>query len=527
MLDKNNTNILITKSVYDNIRRKFKKYAEKWNGVWLVWTNNYIKPEQYPGQLVSGWKGSKILMNDTVPVEYRDNMYEKSIINPNNQVNVNIEQESTITHTIGNENLLRESLRDLNKKVAKQFGADEYNAAGSSLYYEPIVSYEVVYEVLNTVKEVESSTTYYTKEFEQFTDTKTIQLYSDKNCTQPAMEARIKKWLDGKCYRIRWTGPRFTQRINIDMFNYGVETSWNSKNTSLTQNSGSDFEVYNAELGTNTYQLFNGVSQSVSFRYNISVNNPVIITMTMKNSLLRLTSYTINADNRPWGCEHPKTWTLQASSNNRDWTVVDTRTNISFTQNEAKTFTPTLNGLYKYYRLVITDFNRTTGSNAMELKRITFAGRIPVISIDETKLQPNIMGKTTSVIVGNLGVKKVPDIEATSKWKNKYSYVEQVSIPNKIETNQGKIYLYDINSDWALNNKESGVVQDNLIREEDYKQLERILTKIDKVLARKDGWFDESGLCRRGCQVNCQNRCQVSCQRCNRKQCHNQKCGAH
>jgi len=420
-------------------------------------------------------------------------------------------------------------LRDLNKKIAKQYGADTYNSVGSQLYYQPIASYEVVYEVLNTVKEVESSKTYYTKEFEQFTDTKKIKLYSDKLCTQFVMEKPIKKWVDGKCYRIRWTGPRFTKRVDVDMFNYGVEKSWNSKNISLTQNTGGAFDVYNAELGSNTYQLFNGVSQSVSFRYNISVSNPVIITMTMKNSLLRLTSYTINADNRPWGCEHPKAWTLQASSNNRDWRVLDTRSNISFTQNEAKTFTPTSNGLYKYYRFVITDFNRTTGSNAMELKRITFAGRVPVISIDETKLQPNIIGKTTPVIAGNLGVKKVAQIEQSDVLKNKYSYVTQQAIPNKVETNQGEIYLYNINDNWALNNSADNpdVVQDNLIREEDYKQLERILTKIDKVLALKDGWFDENGLCRRGCQVNCQNRCQVSCQRCNRKQCHNQKCGAH
>ena len=89
------------------------------------------------------------------------------------------------------------------------------------------------------------------------------------------------------------------------------------------------------------------------------------------------------------------------------------------------------------------------------------------------------------------------------------------------------IYTYNVNYNWSLNNIEENVRQDNLVKKEDYEQLNRLLNKINSVLKLRVGWFDSNGRCSHSCQVNCQNKCQLSCQACNTKQCHNQKCGTH
>jgi len=69
--------------------------------------------------------------------------------------------------------------------------------------------------------------------------------------------------------------------------------------------------------------------------------------------------YTIQDFNEgSYSTRMPRDWTMQGSTNNNDFTTIDTQADIAFSLNEKKTFTCTSNKTaYRYYKLNITDNN--------------------------------------------------------------------------------------------------------------------------------------------------------------------------
>lgn len=80
-------------------------------------------------------------------------------------------------------------------------------------------------------------------------------------------------------------------------------------------------------------------------------------------------TYSINAG----GSDYPKSWTLQGSVDQIDWTVLDTVSSQTLTAGTATTFTCDTTGIYKYYRLVITDTSlpATAGLSIAEIQLLT------------------------------------------------------------------------------------------------------------------------------------------------------------
>ncbi|QNR65554.1 discoidin domain-containing protein [Paenibacillus peoriae] len=73
-------------------------------------------------------------------------------------------------------------------------------------------------------------------------------------------------------------------------------------------------------------------------------------------SSIRITRYTITMRSGSHA-ESPNTWTFEASSDGAAWSVLDTRSNISFSTNLSQSFDFTNGAPYSYYRINITKNN--------------------------------------------------------------------------------------------------------------------------------------------------------------------------
>lgn len=516
--DNQRTTENIKKNIYDNIRNTYYNYALRWNAIWCVWRDN---SPSWGGRWVGGWKGSKIQMYDKIPYELRQTK-TKAYEGITGEVNPNVSVESQRIHTTGNENYIRGSLNNFNKTLIEKFKEGEYNGAGGFLTYNLVKSYGVKYKKYDLVGNLIDEPKYYVKDFERFDDDYVITLYTDEDCNNQYLETPIIKWEDEQKYQVVWTGERYYKTITVNPYKTVGEKPYTFPSISSNNPKNTDIIVSNAQLGEKTFELFNG-KENKKFMKNVSESNPVIIYFQIGESL-KVRNYTMIADNGG-ATEYPIDWKLQGSNDKNVWVNVDIKSNQTFTKGQSRTFLVTSPNYYLFYRLCITKYNNP--SAAMELRRFTFYGSTIYSKIDYAVMQPFNIGYQTSVDVSSKGVRKDSVIESSSNNYNKFSSPEYINNTTKVEDNMQNIYTYNVNYNWSLNNVEQNVRQDNLVKKEDYEQLNRLLNKINSVLKLRDGWFDSNGRCSHSCQVNCQNKCQLSCQACNTKQCHNQKCGTH
>lgn len=518
--DNQRTTENIKKNIYDNIRNTFYNYALKWNAIWRVWRDN---SPNWGGN----WAGSRIIMHDTIPYNLRMTN-TKTYEGITGEINQKVSVETQKSHSIGNENYIRGSLHAFNQTLIEKFQEGEYNGAGEYLTYKLVKSYGVNYQIYNLVGELEQETHYYTKEFEINDSNRNVTLYTNEDCTSGATTKKVCQWSGGKKYVIKWTGERFYKTITVNPYvRQGTDQSYSCP--TLSANNSNGVTVSNNELAENTWKLFNGTENAQTFKKDISTSNPVIIYFQISKSF-KLTSYTIVADNSGSSIEYPKNWSIQGSNDRITWTTLDSKSNQTFTKNQTRTYSVTNNNYFLFFRLVITASNLP--SSKMQMRRFTFSGRVPNTVIDYSVIQPFNIGVQDNN--GDFtGVNKVSTIESTQGLSNTYTNVNYSTtnpsgdrgIP--VQLTQEKLNMYNVNTKWSTNNVEQNVRQDNLVKKEDYEQLNRLLKKIDAVLKLRDGWFDSNGRCSHSCQVACQNRCQLSCQGCNTSQCHNQKCGTH
>ena len=528
------TGEVIKRSIYDEIRRSFRNKALNWNGVWRAWA---AQSPDWGGRWVGGWKGMAIAMHDNIPVDIRYTKRKEYEGLPG-EINQDIAEESNRIHTLGNENLIRKSIRDLNYQLATNFGMAEY--ANTATYnVKKLKSYKVLYREYNTANDIINETVYWTDSYQTFKEDDVIKLYFDSDLTKLFGTHAIISYQSNpyKKFVIEWTGDRYyvTETVSaIDGKPIGesettvvYDIPYNSP-TNITSNNSDLLNVYCRELGNNTYKLFRNDASVIDFGRYPSVNNPIIVTFNIGNYIV-LKSYLMRADNRRYDWETPCDWTIQASNDNNKWVIIDTHVNEdnNWGQNKTRTFNINNNTPYLYYRLVVTRARRTDG-DTMELGGMTFYGLTGDLKINVN--QPNYIGVETSENLSARGIKKYSELKPNpNDVQNGQQLLDNPSktseaiyeyMPNSIEANQKNIYTFDRNKNYSLNNEE-------VIRKADYQQLEQLLDKMDKCLKLRDGWFDSNDRCIYTCQVACQNRCQVSCQACNTKQCHDQKCGTH
>ena len=531
----------IRKQPYDEIKRLFRAYAERWNGLWQVW-------QGFIPDWGNAWSGDLVYMHQNVPDEYRF-PDTRPYSGDSGEIDPNIVEstESSRVHTIGNENLLRDSLRQFNALLMDKFGEREYNSVGNELYGYRVISYGVSYVTYDLVGNKLSEEKYYTPDFERFDDDYSVKLYKDTSCKTLVKTVPISTWSNEKRYVIRWDGDRYYETVTTSSYNRSEEVDFSCP--VLTSNDSNGVKV-SCTHANDVWRLFNGVYPYMGFGKNISESNPFILYFSTQEPI-RLTGYLITSDNQPTYVEYPIDWTIEASYDNRTWYQIDKQMHQTFAQNETRIFTCDATTYFGYYRWKITNFhcnpNPRGSLKGMEIQKFTFWGKVSVSTIDPNSVQPLDIGQTSSKNVSEYDVNTASTIESSGNLYNTfgklvYDKVQQNDVQTsfndntynaqrKVAENAQEIVLYNVDKNWSLNNVSTtttGTVrQDNLVRKEDYEQLRRVLNKIDALLNTRDNWFDNNGRCSYNCQVACQSVCQLSCQGCNTRQCHNQKCGTH
>lgn len=240
----------IKRSIYDDIRRNFRNRALNWNGVWKVWAG---KGPDWSGRWVGGFKGMKIQMYDTIPVDYRDTK-RKEYSGLSGEINQTISEESPIIHTTGNENNIRRSMKSLNDQLVKNFSAQEYSAT-KTIEKRNIKSYKVLYNEYDSGNNLINSNEYWTSSYQTVKPTDNISLYADPNLTSFAANYTVVSYSNNP-YRknvIEWTGDRYYVTENLSVVNQpnliGNETSENLSARGVKKYS---------ELKNNPNDVYNG-----------------------------------------------------------------------------------------------------------------------------------------------------------------------------------------------------------------------------------------------------------------------------
>lgn len=204
----------INRSVYQDIREKFKQYAKNWNGIWTAYLN---KSPSWGGRWVPGNKGRKIQMRDTIPVSVR---YLKYLDNNGtaNHEQQNIVEESNRIHTIGNENNIRRSIHSLNNKMVNYFDYDEY-ALVENYDKTFLKSYKVKLVEYDTNLDVIQSEEFWTDSYQTFKKDDVIKLYKDADLKEFVMEAPVVYRTNNpyKKVCVEWTEDRYyvTHTVSI------------------------------------------------------------------------------------------------------------------------------------------------------------------------------------------------------------------------------------------------------------------------------------------------------------------------
>jgi hypothetical protein len=552
----------IKKDTYSNIRDRFKQYATYWNSIWNIWKGT--NPTW--GQDARG-----NYLNQTIPVQYR---YTNKVTysQKDGEINPTLPAlESEIIETLGNQNIIREKVKEFNNTIASKFSEIEYSSVGGELYKKPIMSYGVNYIFVNNNGAEEPTKLHlYTKDFEKFSyvyrygkkengnyvyrDEKgeeveystlpKVTLYTDVNLTDSYGTIPISLIKEDGHYYVEWTGERFYVKRNIDQFDRVSGESYTAPNN-LTSNNSRGITVSNDTLGGNIYKIFNG-NTNLNFKRGVSSGNPEIIYFNLAKSL-RITSYTIQAETEY--NSYPTAWRLEGSSDKSKWNVVYTTSGQQFSKGQSKSFTVSDQNYYLYWRLVITGFHevsykvrkhffsRTAYSNSV--RKFTFTGQTSYVSLNSGRVQPAKLGKTYSSETPEEDFRKIKTYTTAMTNPKDYQHFSEFNYdvvegpyynsekPETYYKNLTELKIYDRDNKMTLNNTDNGIRQDNIVRKEDLDQIQRVLDKINAVLKLRDGWFDSNGRCNLSCQVQCQHGCQVSCQSCNTHQCHNQKCGTH
>lgn len=205
------TDEIINRKVYQNLRDLFKDRAMNWNGVIQVWDN----PSPNYQRLVPGWAGPAVAMNDTIPESERWKKYT-SYTGKNNEIHETVSEENNKIHTLGNDNNIRRSLKNLRTKIGTYL-------VGSSRNY---ISYEVKYKEIT--KETPSSPQkeiYYGPYYTPMNNSvalSEIDAYSDMELTKYIGKLyknfRIKTTYPQLSYITEWTGQTYNI---VNENNYG------------------------------------------------------------------------------------------------------------------------------------------------------------------------------------------------------------------------------------------------------------------------------------------------------------------
>jgi hypothetical protein len=129
--------------------------------------------------------------------------------------------------------------------------------------------------------------------------------------------------------------------------------------TNMTNNTApSPYVASRNDGGADAYSAFDGSS---SYTYFNSGSFPHILSLDLGSSNNKIVDTYSIALPAGYSAHSANTWDFQGSNNNSSWTTLDSRSGITWTAGESKTFSFSNSTAYRYYRISISSGNYPSG----------------------------------------------------------------------------------------------------------------------------------------------------------------------
>ena len=167
----------------------------------------------------------------------------------------------------------------------------------------------------------------------------------------------------------------------------------------ITDNGGTVTASHSAVSSSETIDKLTDNNALTKYCANVSAGTTVWMQYQSAASVT-LQSYSLTSANDSQSRD-PKAWTLQASNNGTDWTVIDTQTNQIFaTRYLKKTFTVNTSNAYTYFRLVVTE-RYDSSATIFQLSEFQLFGSSTLMGIKTNNTTFN-EATTTEIVESNL-----------------------------------------------------------------------------------------------------------------------------
>jgi len=159
-----------------------------------------------------------------------------------------------------------------------------------------------------------------------------------------------------------------------------VSGSSSFTNTNVLQSGNYAFQAFDGRerydgLSGNYYAPFNGLGAGKGWNIEFPIVLGVASPYKVNVGSYRVSAFIPN--------NSPKDWQLQGSNDGTNWTTLDTRSNISWSYEETKSFTLSSSVSYYYYRLYVTNMVEPVSTNLF-ISEISFYDYASVFTVRAT-----------------------------------------------------------------------------------------------------------------------------------------------
>lgn len=218
--------------------------------------------------------------------------------------------------------------------------------------------------------------------------------------------------LQGSNDGTNWTdidGPRTISAVSDGSDTFGPWSLWYV----FTIANPGPYLYYRWYLPLNTFAPFNGALQMARAVLIGDIVSPLPFwTKSQFNTAKPIAYYTVQGPSDT--SASPKDWVLEGSTDNTNWTTLDTQTNLSWYANEAKSFLVSNSSTWNYFRLTITANNGNV--NGVQIQSFAVFGPVPAqvcadgtaqSTVSQTDADAKALDAATTAAQSQLNCRKV------------------------------------------------------------------------------------------------------------------------
>ena len=165
------------------------------------------------------------------------------------------------------------------------------------------------------------------------------------------------------------------------------------------------------------FKAFDHVATGYCWQTNVAVTGWIKFDFGAGNSHA-VVKYTISVENNPFGdfTKCPKTWTLQGSNDDSNWTTLDTQTNVAaWSSAEMRTYEFANSTTYRYYKVNVT---ANQGGAVLNIAEIELMGASNDVDVDADITNPHITAEGFTGITAEPSISMVTAIINSSDSLN-------------------------------------------------------------------------------------------------------------